>query len=214
MQATFELAQIQELPDVEVDACCTDANGYLSFISIWGRDTATSELLARLTLPGHESDSLASGFTITVNSKEGVSRNKISVTPDLLEKHFSRSYGRTKFGSINNLWLYDRHAVVADKANLKALVMLQDTNRVITLDGLEQHPNFGICLQQLISLSPVPILQDWAPIAFKAACQLGMVSLHTSYLGRTQCVEIQLEQATFERKLSQLICDGTLAATA
>ena len=213
MQTISELAQIQELPDVQVDACCTDENGYLSFISIWGRDTATSELLARLTLPSNENESLASGFTLTVHSQQGVSNNKISVAPDLLEKNFSRSYGRTKFGSINNLWLYDRNSVVADKANLKALVMLQDTNRIITLNELEKHPDFGICLQQLISLSPVPILDLWAPVAFKTACELGMVSLHTSYLGRTHCVEIKLEQDAFERKLSQLICQGTLTVT-
>ena len=49
MQNTPSIGHILEMPDLQVDALCTDQDGYLSFLSVWGRDTATQELLARLT---------------------------------------------------------------------------------------------------------------------------------------------------------------------
>ena len=115
MQNTPTIGHILEMPDLQVDALCTDQDGYLSFLSVWGRDTATQELLARLTLPANETASLIQGFNLRLDNKSSTSTNKILVIPDLLEKNFSRTFGRTKFGSINNLWLYDSRAVKAER---------------------------------------------------------------------------------------------------
>ncbi len=97
---TPSIGHILEMPDLQVDALCTDQDGYLSFLSVWGRDTATQELLARLTLPANETASLIQGFNLRLDNKSSTSTNKILVIPDLLEKTFSRTFGRTKFGSI------------------------------------------------------------------------------------------------------------------
>lgn len=214
MQTTPSLGHIVEMPDLQVDELCTNQDGYLSFLSVWGRDTATQELLARLTLPTNESASLAQGFNLVLESTSASSSNKILVIPDQLEKTFSRTFGRTKFGSINNLWLYDNRAVKADKANHSAFVMLRDCSNIQSLAQLPQHPQFSNCLQQLIGVSPVPILEHWAPVVFQAACELKMVSLHTSYLGKALCVEIALQESTFQRRMSELICNGTLTVKA
>ena len=214
MQISQPLGQILEMPDLQVDELCTNQDGYLSFLSVWGRDTATQELLARLTLPANESASLIQGFHLQLDNKASSSCNRINVIPDLLEKTFSRTFSRTKFGSINNLWLYDSRTVKADKANHTAFVMLRDCHNIQSLEQLPQHPNFSNCLQQLISASPVPILEHWAPVAFKAACDLNMVTLHTSYLGKALCVEIALQESTFQRSMSELICNGTLTVHA
>ena len=214
MQNTPSIGHILEMPDLQVDALCTDQDGYLSFLSVWGRDTATQELLARLTLPANETASLIQGFNLRLDNKSSTSTNKILVIPDLLEKTFSRTFGRTKFGSINNLWLYDSRAIKADKANHTALIVLRDNGDTQSLDQLPQHPEFGNCLQQLISVSPVPILEHWAPVAFKAACELEMVSLHTSYLGKALCAEIALKESVFQHRISELICNGTLTVNA
>ncbi|MFU7548386.1 hypothetical protein ACM9NK_30665, partial [Pseudomonas paraeruginosa] len=44
------LYRIDECPDVMADACVGDDQGNLIFLSIWARDTAVQQFLARLTL--------------------------------------------------------------------------------------------------------------------------------------------------------------------
>ncbi|MDP9126145.1 MAG: hypothetical protein M3N82_16385, partial [Pseudomonadota bacterium] len=44
------LYRIDECPDLMVDGVVGDENGNLVFISLWARDTAVQEFLARLTL--------------------------------------------------------------------------------------------------------------------------------------------------------------------
>lgn len=201
---TPALGRISEMPDVSVDACVIDHNGYLVFLSLWGRDTATSELLARLTLPRTEVDSLASGLTFTA----GDIQQHVQVNPDLLEKHFSRNFSRTKFGTINNLWLFDSRATDPDKANLKALVMLNENERQA---GTATHPRV---LSQLINLSPVPILPEWAELVATEAAKLDMIHAHATLFGGVACVEIRLEQDVLERRMSQMIQAGQLSIPA
>ncbi|HEC1391362.1 TPA: hypothetical protein R1W70_004882, partial [Pseudomonas aeruginosa] len=43
------LYRIDECPDVMADACVGDDQGNLIFLSIWARDTAIQQFLARLT---------------------------------------------------------------------------------------------------------------------------------------------------------------------
>ncbi len=48
MPSPTPLYQIEECPDLYVDACVCDEQRNLVFLSAWGRDTVTQELLARL----------------------------------------------------------------------------------------------------------------------------------------------------------------------
>lgn len=48
MPSPTPLYQIEECPDLYVDACMCDEQRNLVFLSTWGRDTVTQELLARL----------------------------------------------------------------------------------------------------------------------------------------------------------------------
>src|SRR3546814_17535674 len=41
-----------------------------------------------------------------------------------LEKRITRAYRRTLFGSLSNVWLFDRRCVKPDKANASALALL------------------------------------------------------------------------------------------
>lgn len=203
---TNQIGRLDEMPDVSVDACVIDHTGRLVFLSLWGRDTATSELLARLTLPRHEPESLVSGITLSLDGD----RQVLSVNTELLEKHFSRTFGRTKFGSINNLWLFDSRAVSPDKANLTALVFLQGEVN----GSIENHPEYGKVMAQLVNLSPVPILPEWASAVASECMQLDMIHVHKTLLGKIVCVEIALEQDVLERRMSQMIQTGLLCVPA
>jgi len=63
------LASILECPDLSVDVCVVDKQTHdLIFISVWGRDTAVQQLLARLTLDSTAAESLKSCLRFIVIS--------------------------------------------------------------------------------------------------------------------------------------------------
>ncbi|NAT57468.1 hypothetical protein CU666_03215, partial [Pseudomonas syringae pv. actinidifoliorum] len=99
MPGDKQLIQIEECPDLYVDACVCDEQRNLIFLSAWGRDTAMQEFLARLTL-GTAEDGLDQ-FHIVMNGQH------IPVFPDveLLDKRTTRQLRGTLFGSLLHLWL-------------------------------------------------------------------------------------------------------------
>lgn len=114
------LYRIDECPDVMADACVGDDQGNLIFLSIWARDTAVQQFLARLTL-GRDEQGLEQFHLIT---DQGSSVPVFVSNVDRLEKRMTRAYRRTLFGSLSNVWLFDRRCVKPDKANASALALL------------------------------------------------------------------------------------------
>ncbi|HNK51745.1 MAG TPA: hypothetical protein PKX75_22295, partial [Nitrospira sp.] len=98
------LYRIDECPDVMADACVGDDQGNLIFLSIWARDTAVQQFLARLTL-GRDEQGLDQFHIIT---DQGGSVPVFIGNVDRLEKRVTRAYRRTLFGSLSNVWLFDR----------------------------------------------------------------------------------------------------------
>ncbi len=58
------LYRLDECPDLMADGCVGDENGSLVFISLWARDTAVQQFLARLTL-GRDEQGLDQFHVIT-----------------------------------------------------------------------------------------------------------------------------------------------------
>lgn len=114
------LYRIDECSDVMADACVGDDQGNLIFLSIWTRDTAVQQFLARLTL-GRDEQGLDQFHVIT---DQGGSVPVFVSNVDRLEKRMTRAYRRTLFGSLSNVWLFDRRCVKPDKANASALALL------------------------------------------------------------------------------------------
>lgn len=84
MPSPTPLYQIEECPDLYVDACVCDEQRNLVFLSAWGRDTVTQEFLARLTL-GREENGIEH-FHIIVDGR----RLPVFPNQDLLEKRTTR----------------------------------------------------------------------------------------------------------------------------
>ncbi|WPL83442.1 hypothetical protein SD446_11340 [Bordetella hinzii] len=64
------LYRIDECPDLMADGCVGDEQGNLVFLSIWARDTAVQEFLARLTLSRDEHRLITrSGYWTTRRSR-------------------------------------------------------------------------------------------------------------------------------------------------
>src|SRR3546814_3648418 len=91
-------------------------------ISDWSSDVCSSDLefLARLTL-GRDEQGLDQFHVIT---EQGASIPVFVGNVENLEKRITRAYRRTLFGSLTNVWLFDRRCVKPDKANASALALL------------------------------------------------------------------------------------------
>jgi hypothetical protein len=114
------LYRIDECPDLMTDGFVGDEQGNLIFLSVWGRDTATQEFIARLTL-GRDEQGLDQFHILT---EQGGSIPVFVGNVEQLDKCSNRAYRRTLFGSLVHLWLFDRRCVKPDKANASALALL------------------------------------------------------------------------------------------
>ena len=95
-------------------------------------------ILARLTL-GRDEQGLDQFHVIT---EQGASIPVFVGNVENLEKRSARAYRRTLFGSLTNIWLFDRRCVKPDKANASALALLprDSTHRLDRLWKLVRTP--------------------------------------------------------------------------
>jgi hypothetical protein len=138
------LFTLSAMHDVYADAYLADDSGRLLFLSVWGRDTALQELLARLQLPRSEN-----GLR-EFNLLNGESKRLVSVpNVDELDKITSKTPSHTIFGVLTQLWIYDQLAIRPDRVNHRAL-MLYDTE-----DGM---PDLWPLMK---TVCPLPLLDSW-----------------------------------------------------
>jgi len=138
------LFTLSAIADVYADAYLADDSGSLLFLSVWGRDTALQEFLARLQLP--RSDNGIRDFSL----HNGDFKQLVRVpNVDELDKITSKTSSNTIFGELKQLWIYDKLAIRPDRVNHRAL-MLYD------LDG--QMPDLWPLIK---TVCPLPLLDSW-----------------------------------------------------
>jgi hypothetical protein len=113
------LLHLHDVPGVFCDAHLVDESGVCRFLSLWGRDTALQELLARLTLP--ERDGGIRSFWIGESGEKGAAFVP-AFDPEPLVRISARRTG-TLFGDLVHVWLHDRLATEPDRANGRALLL-------------------------------------------------------------------------------------------
>lgn len=189
------ICSVLELPDLVVDSCITDKSCNLIFCSIWGRDTAVQEILARITLNPSENLSLQS---ITIDG-EGV-HSPVYFNKELLEKKAARSYPGTLFGNMTHLWLFDKRILEPDYANHSAYLLCGSeddaTDRIWPL----------IC-----ELAPFPLPDHWRSAVLRAVAMNDMLVSMKTVLGKTKGFMIDLNVDLIQSDLSNLIRGGKLA---
>lgn len=95
--------------------------GDLIFLSVWAHDTAIQQFIGRHH-PGPKRDGLDQFHVVT---DQGGSLPVFVGSVERLEKRLTRSYRRTLFGSMVNLWLFDRRCIRPDKSSASALALLR-----------------------------------------------------------------------------------------
>lgn len=191
------LHQVEECPDLYVDACVCDEQRNLVFLSAWGRDTALQEFLARLTLGSAENG--LDQFHITMDGRS------LPVFPsvDLLEKRTTRQFRGTLFGSLLHLWLFDRRCARPDQANHFAYALLEEA-----ADPLQQ-------LWPLVTETcPLPLLQHWREPVMEVLTQHGMLQPLPGALGAISAWRLSMQLDVLEPALGDLIRQGRLTTEA
>lgn len=190
------LFAIEEYPDLFADACCVSSDDDCLFLSFWGRDTATQELLARLTLP------LSQDGLDTLHIMEGEAAYRVRFrNMDNYDKRTTRAFQKTRFGSLVQVWLFDLRCVSPDRANLETIMLLEPNDPKVVEDRL---------WQRITDLCPLPLLDHWqAEVMTWLHQQQAILPAETS-LGPLCAWEIKLDQIATATRLSELIRTGLL----
>ena len=192
------LYRIDECPDLMADGCVGDEQGNLVFLSIWARDTAVQEFLARLTL-GRDEQGLDQFHVIT---EQGASIPVFVGNVENLEKRITRAYRRTLFGSLVNLWLFDGRCTRPDKSTSSALALLprsaaDPTSRL-------WHLVKDTC--------PLPLLDHWQAPVLALLHERSMLRSLPMALGPLQGLRLNLDVLALTDALGELIRCGVLSA--
>lgn len=192
------LYRIDECPDLMADGCIGDEHGNLVFLSVWARDTAVQEFLARMTL-GRDERGLDQFHIVT---DQGGSLPVFVGDVERLEKRTTRAYRRTLFGSLTNLWLFDRRCVRPDKANASALALLprDPAYRLDRLWTLVQDT------------CPLPLLDHWRETVLELLQAQAMLSRLPFALGPLEGHRLVINVPALTTALGTLIRNGQLSA--
>lgn len=179
-QAHSDMYRLEECQDIMSDACVCDDLNQLIFLSLWGRDTAVLQFLARLELGPTEKDGLDQFHLVT---PDHTSLPVAVPDTDRLQKVSTRSYPRTLFGSMIHTWLFDVRCIRPDKANASALAILPkgSANRTQRIWALVQDT------------CPLPLLPHWRDIVLSLLEAHSMLVSLPFALGPVEGVRIALD---------------------
>ena len=149
--------QIEEFPEVWVDACIRDAEGRFLFLSMYGRDGSLMQFMAAMQLGTKEGG--VQRFHLV---GAGGERHQAEVGgADRLSKHSARLPKQNLFGPLSQMWIYDTSLQTPDRVNRIGWAL----HRQLSEAGADMQ-TAGDQLRkrawQLIkSLSPVALQDHW-----------------------------------------------------
>ncbi len=149
--------QIEEFPEVWVDACIRDAEGRFLFLSMYSRDGSLMQFMAAMQLGTKEGG--VQRFHLVGADGE---RHQAEVGgADRLAKHSARLPKQNLFGPLSQMWIYDKSLQTPDRVNRIGWAL----HRQLSEAGADMQ-TAGDQLRkrawQLIkSLSPVALQDHW-----------------------------------------------------
>jgi hypothetical protein len=192
------LYRLDECPDLMADGCVGDEHGNLVFLSIWARDTAVQEFLARLTL-GRSEQGLDRFHLVTEQASIPVFVGNV----ENLEKRTTRAFRRTLFGSMVHLWLFDKRCVKPDKANASALALLPK--------AVSDHTERLWALVQ--ETCPLPLLDHWRDAVVELLRSQDMLTRLPFALGPLEGHRLAFDVTALTTALGEFIRNGTLGVS-
>jgi hypothetical protein len=185
---------IPEAPGLFADAVVTDQST-LVFLSLWGRDTAIQEFVARLSVPVKEGG--MDSFWLEAEDSTYV---QVGGT-DRLQKDTGRMPKTNIFGDVVHLWLYDRLAFSPDYANRRALLFYRP--------GEEQTANTSERLWALVKETcHLPLLDHWRETVLEGMTTEGWIK-RLDGIGLS-AFQISLPESEVQEVVQRWICQHQL----
>lgn len=181
--------------EIFIDALIVDSNGIMLFMSAWGRDTAAQEMLARMTLPGHEqgiSSYVARSGPVTHG---GQSRFMVTL-PNLnvLEKQQARVKSKV-FGDLVNIFIYSECVARPSKSTRIAWALYRD----------DIEPDLWPLVVETCHL---PLLNHWEREVMSELNSRGWINRLSGY--NVSATSIDLSNDDLEKVIETMIADGRL----
>lgn len=195
MTTAPQLRRLKEAPELFLDNHIADGDKAV-FLSLWGRDTAIQELLAKLTLP------IAEGG-IDCLSLEGDQPVRLHIDRNRLAKRTTRTYKQTCFGNLLNLWLYDTRCQDADKANRQCYAIFNDRDK--------DQDKAEMLWSRVRDLAAFPLLDHWRPTVVQLLLEHGAIRMLDQTSERLSGVWIDLSLASVQDAIGELINSGELS---
>ena len=206
---------VDQCSDVFVDACIRNEASQLMFLSLYGRDTATKELLARMQLGKHQGglqELQLKGVGDLVDQVHTV----VVGDPDRLEKFSGRLPKGNLYGNLTHMWVYDPAIQTPNKGAKQAWVI--DRQKDVFPSQVSQMRQR--IWQAVTQLASIPLLAHWQEPVLQAiwTCMVtefgksGTGDFNPSFsapLGGMVAYKVTLLD-TFPEIVSTLIRDGTL----
>lgn len=195
MPAPTTLRRLAEAPELFMDSYVADGDSAV-FLSLWGRDTAIHELMAKLTLPLGEGgwDSL---------SLMGERPCRLHLDRDRLAKRTTRIYRKTRFGSLLNLWLFDQRCQDPDRVNRQCYAIFNERH--------SRQDKAAMLWSRVRDLAAFPLLDHWRPTVVQLLLEHEAIRMLDSTSERVSGVWIDLSLPSVQEAIAQRIHSGELA---
>lgn len=214
--------EIKEQPDVFADACIRNEAGHLMMLSVYGRDSGVSSLLARMQLG--ERDGGLSQITLRPSfdghglpyqdqalNTQRPSHSVYVGNPDRLTKQS----GRLPEGLYHNMthtFIFDPALQEVDKANQTAWVVFNKSDQRIATGATDAdvfHQFLKPMIwQRICQLSNVPLLEHWMDTVLKHLSAENIVWMSKTKffkpLGLIEAIHIKLDEQ-FPELISTLV---------
>lgn len=201
------LMQLSAAPELFADAMLVDAYDNLLFLSLWGRDTALQEFLARVSLANHEGG-LDSFFLNTGNKANGEPQRKLIQIgkADRLNHHTGRMPTDNVFGNMAHLWLFDRLTTEPDLANRRTMALFKQGETAIKNGSRTAHRRIW---QLAKAICHLPLLDHWADTVINMFYEREWIKDFDGIGVNGALIDLSLGEE-IEEEITHLIKDGLL----
>lgn len=201
------LMNVDEAPELFADAVLVDAYDKLLFISLWGRDTALQEFLARITLSQDDEGLQIFFLTADTKASDEPRRQRVVIGETRRLDHYSgRMPSQNLFGDLAHLWIFDRLVAEPDLSNRRTIALFRE----------ERLPanEVTVAAQRRIwqvtkSLCHLPLLDHWAATVIDTFYQRNWIKDLHGIAVNGAMIDLSLGEE-IEDEISTLIREGAL----
>jgi len=202
--STSHLMQLDAAPELFADAMLVGAYDNLLFLSLWGRDTALQEFLARVSLANHEGGLDRFFLNVGIKTNGEPQRKLVQIgKADRLNHHTGRMPTNNVFGNMAHLWLFDRLIAEPDLANRRTMALFKQDE---TANAQTAHHRIW---QLAKAICHLPLLDHWADAVINIFYEREWIKDFDGIGVNGALIDLSLGEE-IEEEITNLIKDGAL----